>query len=64
MVNGDFNGDGVDDLLVSDTTSGAVQVLLGNGMGGLNLVNVVPVGTDAAALAAGDINNDGAWMRR
>ncbi|HYL36894.1 MAG TPA: FG-GAP-like repeat-containing protein [Bryobacteraceae bacterium] len=60
VVSGDFNNDGAGDLLVSDGGSGIVQVLLGDGMGGLNLVNVVSVGTNAAALAAGDVNNDGA----
>jgi hypothetical protein len=59
FVNGDFNGDGADDLLVADTAAGAVQILLGDGIGGLNLMSAVPVSATPAALAVGDVNNDG-----
>jgi uncharacterized repeat protein (TIGR01451 family) len=60
VVNGDFNGDGADDLLVADEGTGTVQVFLGDGMGGLNPVNELAVGANARALAVGDMDNDGA----
>jgi uncharacterized repeat protein (TIGR01451 family) len=59
VVNGDFNGDGVDDLMVADMVTGTVQLFLGDGAGGLNLVNPLPVGANPVALAVGDVNNDG-----
>jgi hypothetical protein len=59
VVNGDFNGDGVDDLLAADMATGAVQLFLGDGAGGLTLVNALPVGANPVALATGDVDNDG-----
>ena len=59
VVNGDFNGDGVDDLMVADAAAGTVQLFLGDGAGGLALVNALPVGANPVALAVGDVNNDG-----
>jgi hypothetical protein len=58
-VNGDFNGDGIDDLLVADAAAGTVQLFLGDGRGGLNLASQLAVGGSPVALAAGDVNNDG-----
>ena len=58
VVNGDFNGDGADDLLVADEGTGTVQILLGDGMGGLNPVNELVVGANATALAVGDMDNN------
>jgi hypothetical protein len=60
IVSGDFNGDGVDDLLVANTSAGTVQILFGDGMGGFNLANELAVGAGPVALATGDLNNDGA----
>jgi uncharacterized repeat protein (TIGR01451 family) len=60
IVSGDFNGDGVDDLLVTNTSAGTVQILFGDGMGGFNLASELAVGAGPVALATGDLNNDGA----
>ncbi|HYL39559.1 MAG TPA: FG-GAP-like repeat-containing protein [Bryobacteraceae bacterium] len=60
IANGDFNGDGWDDLLVADSASGTLQLFLGDGMGGLNAASQIAVGTNPAALATGDIDNSGA----
>jgi hypothetical protein len=60
IVSGDFNGDGVDDLLVANTSAGTVQILFGDGTGGFNLANELAVGAGPVALATGDFNNDGA----
>jgi hypothetical protein len=59
VVNGDFNGDGVDDLLVADMAAGTAQLFSGDGAGGLTLVNALPVGANPVALALGDVDNDG-----
>ena len=60
VVNGDFNGDGADDLLVADTASGAIQLFLGDGTGGLSPSAELPLTAAPLALATGDVNNDGA----
>jgi uncharacterized repeat protein (TIGR01451 family) len=60
IVSADFNRDGVDDLLVTDTATGTLQIFLGDGMGGFNLASAVAVGGGPVALATGDLNNDGA----
>jgi uncharacterized repeat protein (TIGR01451 family) len=59
VVNGDFNGDGADDLLVADTAAGTVQLFLGDGAGGLKLMSELAVGANPVALAVGDVDNNG-----
>jgi hypothetical protein len=65
VVVGDFNGDGHDDLAVSNeglTTSGSgssVSVLLGNGDGTFQPAENYAVGTKPVALALGDFTGTG-----
>ncbi len=63
---GDFNGDGVPDVLEGNNcsttglcTGGAIGVLLGNGDGTLQTVSTLYVGYDIFGLVAGDFNADG-----
>jgi hypothetical protein len=58
---GDFNGDGVQDLVVSNLNSNNVTVFLGNGAGGFTAASGSPitVGTSPQAVALGDFNGDG-----
>ena len=58
---GDFNSDGVPDLVVSNLNSNNVTVLLGNGGGGFTAATGSPitVGTSPQAVAIGDYNGDG-----
>jgi hypothetical protein len=56
---GDFNGDGLQDLAVTNFNSDNVSILLGNGAGGFSAptnfgTDVVPIG-----LTIGDFNQDG-----
>ena len=57
----DFNGDGVQDLAVSNFTDSTVTVLLGNGSGGFTVAtnSPFPVGTSPASVTVGDFNGDG-----
>lgn len=58
MLSGDFNGDGKTDLLVLDTYSGGIEILLGNG----DSTFQAPVDTPslaATAMGVGDLNADG-----
>src|SRR5712692_641153 len=57
---GDFNGDGVQDLVVSNRNSNNVSVLLGNGDGSFQEAQTFEAGSDAASVAVGDFNGDGA----
>jgi len=65
LVVGDFNGDGIPDLAVTDQggffTQGFVTILLGNGSGGFTTAPGSPytVGRDPDAIAVGDFNGDG-----
>ncbi len=58
----DFNGDGIQDLAVSDSNSGQVllAILLGNGDGTFTASNASPtVGLYPDSIAVGDFNSDG-----
>ena len=67
VADGDLNGDGKPDIIVSnecvtssDCSSGVVAVLLGNGDGTFQTAVTYPVtGVSPAALADGDFNGDG-----
>ncbi len=57
----DFNGDGKVDLAVTNSGSGTVTVLLGDGTGGFSAApgSPVSVGSQPRHVAAGDFNGDG-----
>ncbi|HEY6385579.1 MAG TPA: VCBS repeat-containing protein, partial [Candidatus Acidoferrum sp.] len=56
---GDFNGDGIPDLLVSNRGTNNVSVLLGNGDGTFQAPINTAVGTLPSAVVVGDFNGDG-----
>jgi Bacterial Ig-like domain (group 3)/FG-GAP-like repeat/FG-GAP repeat len=58
---GDFNGDGIQDLAIANSTSANVVVLLGNGSGGFAPASgsPFPAGKGAGSVAVGDFNGDG-----
>src|SRR6266436_5402770 len=56
---GDFNGDGVPDLVVADRVSNNVSVLLGNGDGTFQTPVAFATGTRPQSVAVGDFNGDG-----
>ena len=58
---GDFNDDGLQDLVVSNFNDNTITVLLGNGTGGFTPATGSPfgVGSGPRALAVGDFNGDG-----
>jgi len=59
LVVGDFNGDGIPDLLVGDG-SGAVTELLGDGTGKLVSAGEIAHLGSVSAIAVADFNHDGA----
>src|SRR5215831_10388909 len=59
---GDFNGDGVQDLVVAnsgDFDSGNVSVLLGNGDGTFQTARSLGAGSNPSSITVGDFNGDG-----
>jgi hypothetical protein len=55
----DFNGDGIPDLAVANT-SGSVSILLGNGNGTFGAAGApIQLGHDPTSIAFGDFNRDG-----
>jgi VCBS repeat-containing protein len=56
---GDFNGDGRRDLVVANTGSNNVSVLLGSGTGSFGLPASFAAGLRPTAVAVGDFNGDG-----
>lgn len=56
---GDFNNDGIQDLVTANAAGNSVTVLLGNGSGGFTSASFA-VGHTPESIAVGDFNNDGA----
>ena len=56
---GDFNGDGIQDLVLANNSSNNVSVFLGDGSGQFRPPRNFNVGTDPYSVAVGDFNNDG-----
>jgi hypothetical protein len=58
-VVGDFNGDGIPDLVVANRDSDYVSVLLGNGDGTFQSASNFPAGSHPLSVAVGDFDRDG-----
>src|SRR5260370_42672145 len=56
---GDFNGDGVQDLVIANFGSNNVSVLLGNGDGTFQGARNFAAGASPNSVAVGDFNGDG-----
>jgi hypothetical protein len=59
IVTGDFNGDGIADLAVTNQLSNSVSVLLGNKDGSFQDAVNYPAGMDTFGLTAADLKRDG-----
>jgi Bacterial Ig-like domain (group 3)/MBG domain (YGX type)/FG-GAP-like repeat len=59
VASGDFNRDGIPDLVVSDHANNQVAVLLGNGDGTFQPAGLFATGPEPWNLVVGDINGDG-----
>jgi hypothetical protein len=58
---GDFNGDGIPDLITANYSGSNVTILLGNGSDGFTVASgsPFPVGTNPQSVVVGDFNGDG-----
>lgn len=56
---GDFNQDGIPDLVVANSGAGTVSILLGNGDGTFRPSREYGAGVDTLSVAVGDFNGDG-----
>jgi hypothetical protein len=56
---GDFNGDGITDVVSSDTTGSQQVILAGDGSGGLVPAGKYPTGTFPQDPVVADFNGDG-----
>jgi hypothetical protein len=56
---GDFDRDGLNDVVVSNVNSADISILLNTGGGNLDAMRVVEGGTGASALASADVDGDG-----
>ena len=59
VVVGDFNGDGIPDLAVTNEGDNTVGVLLGNGDGTFQTQQTFPTGATPVGIAVADLNGDG-----
>jgi hypothetical protein len=59
VATGDFRGNGVQDLVVTNEAAGSVSVFLGNGDGTFGAPHTFPAGIDPLAVIVGDFNGDG-----
>ena len=59
VATGDFRGNGVQDLVVTNEAAGSVSVYLGNGDGTFGAAHTFSAGIDPLAVAVGDFNGDG-----
>jgi hypothetical protein len=56
---GDFNGDGISDLVTANSTSNHVSVLIGNGDGTFQSARHLAAGPNPYSVAVADFNGDG-----
>ncbi len=56
---GDFNGDGIQDIVAANSDSNTVSIRLGDGSGGFSGSTEVSVGSNPISVAVGDFNGDG-----
>ena len=59
VATGDFNGDGIVDLVSANQGNNTVSVVLGNAVGGFNAAASYATGPSPSAIITGDFNNDG-----
>jgi hypothetical protein len=59
IATGDFNGDGILDLVSANQADNTVSVVMGNVDGGLNPPVSYATGPQPTAMVSGDFNNDG-----
>jgi len=59
LAEGDFNGDGIIDLITGDLKSNTATVFLGNGDGTFRFSVAYPVGMGPFTVQVGDFNGDG-----